>query len=343
MKNNSFKNLVLGFALGSFGLVTLAVNIPHSFKAGDPISAVQMNENFSVLKGAVDALESGKQNRVSAKCDDGSAIKQINEDGSVLCETDDVGSGGAGYTAGLGLKLTGTQFSADLAALQARVSESCPVGSSIREIGGNGKVTCEKDDEGVGDITKVIAGPGLAGGADSGEAILNLANDGVTTPKIADNAVTRLKINDGAVNAAKISDEPGVAQELRTTQRFLDSSVIAVVSASIDVPAAGYVLAMASAEAIFDHTNAIESGIEFGVSDSPNAFGSDQDKDLQIPANASTGTHEKSAAAQKIFPVNSAGTKTFYILARETSGVTSLNDATLSLVYFPTSYGTVAQ
>lgn len=341
--NNKLKNLVLGFALGSFGLVTLAVNIPHSFKAGDPISAGQMNENFSVLKSAVDGLEALKQNRVSAKCDDGSAIKQINEDGSVVCETDDVGTGGGGYTAGAGLKLSGTQFSVDTAAMQVRVKDSCPVASSIREIKPDGSVTCEKDDEGAGDITKVSAGPGLSGGADSGEATLGLADFGVTGSKLANSAVTNEKIATNTIAAGKISDEAGVAQELRTTQRFLDGSVVAVVTASMDVPAPGFVLVMASAEAIFDHTNGTESGIEFGVSDSPNAFDADQDKDLQIPSNASTGVHEKSAAAQKIFPVNSAGATTFYLIARETSGVTSLNDATLSLVYFPTSYGSVVQ
>ncbi len=50
------------------------------------------------------------------------------------------------YTAGSGLALSGTTFSADTSAVQARVSDTCASGSSIRAIDINGAVTCESDD-----------------------------------------------------------------------------------------------------------------------------------------------------------------------------------------------------
>ena len=56
--------------------------------------------------------------------------------------------------------------------VQLRVGEGCSAGSSIREILADGTVVCEIDDESEGDITGVVAGFGLSGGADSGQAQL---------------------------------------------------------------------------------------------------------------------------------------------------------------------------
>jgi Chaperone of endosialidase len=57
MKKNIKSFVIGGFVASSLG--ALAVNIPNSFSAGQPIKASDVNANFSSLKTAVDALEGG--------------------------------------------------------------------------------------------------------------------------------------------------------------------------------------------------------------------------------------------------------------------------------------------
>ena len=63
-------------------------------------------------------------------------------------------------------------------------------------------------------------------------------------------------------------------------------------------------------------------------------------KDVEIPANAPTGNYKQVVASQKIFPVT-AGSNTFRLLADEGTGAVVVDERTLSVVFIPTSYGTV--
>ena len=129
------------------------ISIPFVFSNGTVADANDVNANFDVL-----ILESNAQDvRVGA--------------------LEAVGADMTGVSAGSGLAgggLSGdVSLSVDTNAIQARVSSTCPAGSSIRAIAANGSVTCETDD-GLGTITGVTAGSGLTGGGSSGTVSLSL-------------------------------------------------------------------------------------------------------------------------------------------------------------------------
>jgi hypothetical protein len=142
IKGRDLRYFALGAIIVASGLsVWAAVSIPNTFTAGTPIKSAEVNANFSSLKTFVDALETNKQNRVSATCAVGSSIRVIAADGTVTCQADNGGPGGVVYTAGAGLTLAGSEFSVNTAAIQSRVTGTCAAGS-ISAIAADGTVTC---------------------------------------------------------------------------------------------------------------------------------------------------------------------------------------------------------
>ena len=116
------------------------------------------------------------QRRISGACGVGTAIRSINGDGTVVCEPIPAA---VIYSTGTGLQLNGTQFAADPAYLQRRVSSACAVGSSIRAIAADGSIICEIDNDTTnpGTITGVIAGNGMTGGGITGTVSLAADTD----------------------------------------------------------------------------------------------------------------------------------------------------------------------
>jgi hypothetical protein len=125
-------------------------------------SIMQPGLNAQYLNG----LNSGDyQRRITGKCADGQAVREVFDTGAVWCAVLPVGditsvSGGAGIVA---TEESGAvTVSADTAYLQKRVLATCDAGSSIRAISAEGAVTCQVDGG-----TTYKAGTGISFSADN--------------------------------------------------------------------------------------------------------------------------------------------------------------------------------
>lgn len=147
----------------------------------------------------------------------------------------------------------------------------------------------------------------------------------------------------GSIAAAEMLDEPGVASETEGTSTIsLDGTTQTLLSRSITAPAAGFVLAIASAQANCTHTNGATSACTFGVSDTAGSLPTNQDVAFSIPSVLPTsGSYSQPIAVHGLFQV-AAGPSTFFFIGDESAGAWTVNDLQLSLVYLPTSYGTVS-
>ncbi|MDD3642818.1 MAG: hypothetical protein PHQ19_05075 [Candidatus Krumholzibacteria bacterium] len=146
-----------------------------------------------------------------------------------------------------------------------------------------------------------------------------------------------------AVAAAEILDEPGVASytEGGGTGIFLSSGLNMLASRTIVAPAAGYVLVVASWQGQANHTTGIQSWAEFGVSASLSGFPGNQDVRWLLPSSLPTGTYDAPMSVHGLFQVAAAGSYTYYLLGEESTGDFRGYDFQLTLLYVPTSYGTV--
>lgn len=125
---------------------------------------------LSLMGNVFSANTTYLQRNVNSTCSEGQAIRLINDDGTVTCETDD----NTIYNAGTGLSLVGNIFSANTSYLQRSVINNCTEGEAIRIINADGTVTCEPILSNSGDITAVITTDGLSGGSESGDVYLSV-------------------------------------------------------------------------------------------------------------------------------------------------------------------------
>ena len=114
-------------------------------------------------------------------------------------------------------------------------------------------------------------------------------------------------------------------------------------SRSITAPTSGYVLAIATGELVVNHSSGSASTIQYSVSrdcDATPTAPLTQQTNYGLPSAAITGTYRVPATVQGVFDV-SAGTTTFCGYVNLGTGSAQIDDQNLTLLFVPTSYGSI--
>ncbi len=208
----------------------------------------------------------------------------------------------------------------------------------------------EADPQGTGVAGRLVGDGGalnwdgdlLAGSPASGSLLT------ITGPASSLSFNTSLSGNDSfvlpanAVSAAEMFDEPGIAAENRNNAASLGTNFAPVVSRSITVPGPGYVIALANGTVSVILQTAQDGQVQAGVSDENNAVPATQQMVYSLPAIGIPDLYSIPLGAHGVFEVPAAGQYTYYFNAKSVGfSSPSIIDASLTLLYVPTSYGTV--
>lgn len=147
-----------------------------------------------------------------------------------------------------------------------------------------------------------------------------------------------------AIHSAEIADEPGAASYVEggglgialTTGVYNTLATRAIVT-----PGAGYVLVIASCQGQEIHTNGTAGSANFGVSTASNSLPANQDVNWTVPSALPTSVSNLPITVHGLFSVASGGSHTYYFLGYPISGAFTCFDFQFTLIYIPTSYGTI--
>lgn len=146
-----------------------------------------------------------------------------------------------------------------------------------------------------------------------------------------------------AINSEEIFNEAGAASNGESFSTLIGTDPTVVLSRSITVPSAGYVMVMATFQLTINHSNGAYSRADFGVSASSSSLPDNQDIMVGLPDVEESGYYYIPVTPHGLFEVASAGTYTYYLLGELTDSAADFRawDPQLTLLYVPTSYGTV--
>ena len=265
---------------------------------------------------------------------------------------DDVGLGDiTSVNTGIGLlggaEIGAVTLQADTTFLQARVTGTAPAGSAITGINSDGSVSAAP----FGDITGVTPGSGLSGGGGSGNVILEVASDGITADHIATGAVGTSEIADFSVFDIDIADEPGVSHAFMPGNNIplvgwasSNTGDDVYIGQTINCPTSGFVVAFATGYWKLSHTQGVtEFGrLTLGETGDNTQVDFDNSAFIEIPSGAASGDYQSTWAITKVTAVSSGNYTVYLRGACTATGTVILERPHLTLMFFPTAYGSVA-
>jgi len=223
----------------------------------------------------------------------------------------------------------------------------------VRDTSNNNVVVTQVDPSGGGLLTVARDGSGNTGflvdGNAGGSGATRVDITGETSSAIFDMSESgnaSVVLPDESVGPAELFAEPGVAERHDNNISIdLTGSIEPITSRSITVPAPGYVLAIGNLEILVGFTSGSDQVVIAAVSNEPDAFFESIEHAYDVPGSLATGTYNFNISSSLVFPVNSAGTYTYYLDAYESGGISSnivrAQDTQLTLLYVPTAYGQV--
>lgn len=224
-------------------------------------------------------------------------------------------------------------------------------GGQILGFNGAGAVTysLQPDADGSGGFLAVRRGGGSTGFTVDGN-YLNTGDPRLSISGTAGSAVFNMNETDDAavvlpansIQQAEIGDEAGIASIDESVSQSLTGGISTILSRTITVPEIGFVVAIGSFDAEMGHTSGTASRIIAGINVDQNLAFSSITRVPWVEANAPSGEYRFPTSVNEVFAVG-PGSHTFYLLGQEVSTVGFANDASLTLMYFTTGYGTVAK
>lgn len=215
----------------------------------------------------------------------------------------------------------------------------------VNDEGGGAVVRMEPDAAGTGGFFTVMGGTAgtsvyVDGSGTGGEPTLRV--NGTSRDVLFDMGqvgTASVQLPSSAVEATEMLNEPGLAAASASAFIQLTGGVSVITSRTITVPDDGYVVAIGGSYLSFDHINGQFSRVIMGVSDVNSGFANTYTKAEWFPANP-TCSYMMPASHTGVFPVT-PGAHTFYLLGQEVNVQGQIGSPSLTLMYFPTAYGTV--
>jgi hypothetical protein len=145
-----------------------------------------------------------------------------------------------------------------------------------------------------------------------------------------------------SISNAEIKNEAGIGNNLRSSGTVtLDGTVKTILGRMMSFPTDGYAFVIATGNFWVLHERGTHDLLKFGVSDKVGVFPVDQENEILIPSDWQGMTYRDILSIHGFFEVKT-GVKTFYFLGQKITGHTStIHDANLTILFFPTSYGVV--